>query len=695
MRSMRRVLMLSAVAFLSSAAADSANVADADWPENGRTYVADYYSPLKSIDASNAREVGLAWEFDDFIVRGNVHRGLEATPVVVDGIMYFTGPWSVVYALDAETGRRLWRFDPKVPGEFNRRACCDVVNRGVAVHDGVVYVGTLDGYLAAVDAKTGQPVWKVDTLIDRSRSYTITGAPRVAGSVVLIGNAGAEMGVRGYVSAYDLKSGKMMWRFFCVPGAPGAEPETAEMVAARKTWSPDSRWDLGGGGTPWDSMVYDPKTNLVFVGTGNGMPHPASTRSPGGGDNLYLSSIVALNATTGRLQWFYQTTPGDSWDYTATQNMILAELTIEGRPRHVLMQAPKNGFFYVLDRETGHLLSAQKYTTVTWAKGVDSATGRAIASPQSDFSSAPKLIWPSEAGGHDWQPMAYSPQTGLVYIPVLEAPMIFRMYPQPYSPYSSIQGSAPDFPPFAASDHALLTGQPKPAFQSVLKAWDPVRQTVAWVSKPAPFWNGGALVTAGDIVIEGGADGYLSTYDARSGKALGRIDVGTGIMAAPMTYAIHGQQYIAVLAGLGGAMAPAYPSGSVALSRENSERLLVFKLGGGAVRLPPLRKKAVLIPVPDKFHGSPDSVGRGAKLFNDRCGVCHGGKDSIGAYPNLWTLPPGIHDAFESIVLDGVLADMGMASFSDVLSKSDVADIHAYIESVGGAAKKSAPHRLH
>jgi quinohemoprotein ethanol dehydrogenase len=680
---------------LSTENAAAETLPDLGWTENGRTSVADYYSPLASIDSTNVQRLGLAWEFDDFVVRGGVHRGMEATPLVVDGIMYFSGPWSVVYALDAANGRSLWKFDPGVHGEFNRRACCDVVNRGVAVQDGVLYVGTLDGYLAAVDAKTGRPVWKVDTLIDRSRSYTITGAPRIAGPLILIGNSGAEMGVRGYVSAYDLKTGKLIWRFYCVPAAPGTEPETDEMSVARKTWSPNSRWDLGGGGTPWDSIVYDAKTNLVFVGTGNGMPHPASTRSPGGGDNLYLSSIVALDASTGRLRWFYQTTPGDSWDYTATQNMILADLTIEGKLRHVLMQAPKNGFFYVLDRETGQLLSAQKYTTVTWADGVDAATGRPKVNPQSDFSSAPKLIWPSEAGGHDWQPMAYSPQTGLVYIPVLEAPMIFRMYPQPYSPYSAIQGSAPDFPPFAAEDHALLAGQPKPALQSVLKAWDPVRQTAAWVSKPAPYWNGGALATAGGIVIEGGADGYLSIYEARHGQVIGRINVGTGIMAAPMTYAIKGQQYVAVLAGFGGAMAPVYPAGSVALTRQNTERLLVFKLGGGAVRLPGLRTAAAFVPVPTKFRGSSESVARGSKMFNERCGICHGGKDTIGAYPNLWSLTPAIHDAFAQIVLDGVLSDLGMASFSDVLSKSDVVDIHAYIESVSSAATTHTQHRLH
>ena len=666
-----------------------------DWTQNGRTTMADYYSPLTSIDTRNVHSLGLAWEFDDFVVRGGIHRGTEATPLVVDGIMYFTGPWSVVYAIDATTGHSLWTYDPQVPGEIGRRACCDAVNRGVAIDGGAVYVGTLDGYLAAVDAKTGKLLWKVDTLIDHSRSYTITGAPRVAGSVVLIGNSGAEMGVRGYVSAYDLHTGKLAWRFFCVPGAPAGEVETPEMAAARKTWSPNSRWDLGGGGTPWDSIVYDPATRLVFVGTGNGMPHPAWTRSPGGGSNLYLSSIVALNANTGRMKWFYQTTPGDSWDYTATQNMILADLTWEGKVTHVLLQAPKNGFFYVLERETGRLLSAQPYTTVTWASGVDPATGRAQVAPQSDFSHEAKLIWPSEAGGHDWQPMAYSPRTGLVYIPVIEAPMIFRTTPQEYLPFSVIQGSSTEFPPFPAAESALLSGQPKPEFRSVLKAWDPVRHQVAWISKPAPYWGGGVLATAGGVVIQGSSDGYLTSYDAHDGRVLGRINIGTGIMAAPMTYRLHGQQYVAVLAGFGGAMAPAYPPGVVALTRENKERLLVFKLGGTAVTLPPLRTATPLRAAPAQYRGLPESVARGTKLYGARCAVCHGDKTSVGAYPNLWALPPEIHAAFQSIVMDGLLKDVGMASFRDVLSQQDVTDIHAYIAEPATAAENTQHRGLH
>ena len=358
-----RVLSLLLTATLVQAADGSR-----EWPLYGRTFEEARFSPLTQIAEANVSTLGLAWEFSDFVVRGRTHRGNEASPLVADGVMYLSGPWSVVYALDARNGRLLWKYDPEVDGQWIRRACCDAVNKGVALWQGRVYVATLDGHLIALDAKTGTPVWKVDTFVDRvAMNYASTGAPRIAGNLVVIGNAGAEMGARGYVSAYDLGSGKLAWRFYTVPGDPAKGPdESPDVTAARKTWSKDSRWDLGGGGTAWDSMVYDPIGHLLYVGVGNGMPHPVWSRSPGGGDNLYLSSIVALDAATGRMQWYYQTTPADSYDYTATQNMILADLDIGGTTRHVLMQAPKNGFFYVLDRATGKLLSANAYTRVTW-----------------------------------------------------------------------------------------------------------------------------------------------------------------------------------------------------------------------------------------------------------------------------------------------------------------------------------------
>ncbi|MHA3793841.1 PQQ-dependent dehydrogenase, methanol/ethanol family [Sphingomonas sp. YL-JM2C] len=697
----RRAVIRTTLAGLIAPALVAASLAGGTPPHDWQLETA-YHYPGTQVEAATAGRLGVAWEFDDFVVRGSTHRGVEATPVVVDGVMYLTGPWSVVYALDARTGKPLWQYDPEVDGQFARRTCCDAVNRGVAVADGVVYVAALDGWLAAIDARTGKELWKVDTITDRKMSYAITGAPRVAGRNVVIGNGGGEMGARGYASAYDRKTGKLAWRFFVVPGDPakGAD-EHPEVTEARNTWDPKSRWDLGGGGTPWDSIVYDPDTNIVYVGTGNGMPHPSWLRSPAGGDNLYLSSIVAIDADTGRKKWHYQTTPADSWDYTATQNMILADIEIGGRPRKVIMQAPKNGFFYVLDRVTGELLSAEKFTTVTWADRVDLKTGRPVVSDQSDYSRKTKLVWPSEAGGHNWQPMSYSRETGLVYIPVLEAPMTFQMLEQPkYRPYSNLQGSAASFPSFAFGSNKtggaddILAGQPRPTFQQIVRAWDPVRQKEAWATKPMPFWSGGTMVTGG-LVFQGSADGWLTAYDARTGAVVHRVDVGTGIMASPMSYTIDGVQYVAVTAGIGGALNVSYPPGAVAIERQNSERLIVFRIGGPAPRLPPLREARPFTVAPAQYRGTQAQEQHGAALYGENCGRCHGGPTGAGGYPNLWKMTPETHAAFESIVLDGAFAYAGMASFADVLSKQDARDIHAFLAKPHDEKAQPTENRMH
>lgn len=696
-----RAIIRTALAGLIAPALVAATLAGGT-PSDWRAETA-YAYPGTQVGAATAGKLGVAWEFDDFVVRGSTHRGVEATPVVVDGVMYVSGPWSVVYALDARSGKQLWQYDPEVDGQFARRTCCDAVNRGVAVADGVVYVAALDGYLAAVDAKTGKQLWKVDTITDRKMSYAITGAPRVAGKNVVIGNGGGEMGARGYASAFDRKTGKLAWRFFVVPGDPAAGPdEHPEVTEARKTWDPKSRWDLGGGGTPWDSIVYDPDTNIVYVGTGNGMPHPSWLRSPAGGDNLYLSSIVAIDADTGRKKWHYQTTPADSWDYTATQNMILADIDIGGRPRKVIMQAPKNGFFYVLDRVTGELLSAEKFTTVTWADRVDLKTGRPVISDQGDYSKKTKLVWPSEAGGHNWPPMSYSKETGLVYIPVLEAPMTFHLLEQPkYKPYSNMQGSAASFPGFAFGSNKtggaddIFAGQPAPTFQQIVRAWNPVTQKEAWMTKPMPFWSGGTMTTGG-LVFQGSADGWLTAYDAKTGAVVHRINIGTGIMASPMSYTIDGVQYVAVTAGFGGALNVSYPPGAVAIERQNHERLIVFKVGGGAApKLPPLREAKAFTPAPAEYHGTDEQVQRGGALYGQNCGRCHGGPTGAGGYPNLWKMTPETHAAFDGIVLDGAFAYAGMASFSDVLSKQDVKDIHAFLARPVDAQAKPTENKMH
>jgi quinohemoprotein ethanol dehydrogenase len=662
---------------------------DREWPLYGRSFAETRFSPLKQIDASNVSTLGLAWEFDDFVVRGRTHRGNEASPLFADGVIYFAGPWSVVYAVDARSGKLIWKYDPQVVGQWARNVCCDVVNRGVALWEGRIYVATLDGYLIALDARNGTVVWRADTFVDRTTmNYSSTGAPRIAGPNIVIGNSGAEMGARGYVTAYDLKTGNMSWRFFTVPGDPAKGPdESPEVTLARRTWSKDSRWDLGGGGTAWDSMVYDPKLGLLYVGVGNGMPHPAWTRSPGGGDNLFLSSIVALDVKTGRMRWYYQTTPGDSWDYTATQNMILADLRIAGRTRQVIMQAPKNGFFYVLDRATGELLSAKPYSTVTWAERVDLKTGRPVVSAQSDYSTEKKLVWPSQAGGHNWMPMSYSETDHLAFVPAMDAGMLFGIIPGKevhFRPGANNEGDDVGWAR-AADDPGLPWTPPHPGpkgppFQSVLKAWDPVAGRIAWQTPPMPFWGGGVLSTAAGLVFQGSADGVFSAYAAKTGQKLKSIETGTGIMAGPISYELDGVQYVAVLAGFGGAMsAIGFPPGSAALKYENFERLLVFKVDGKTVPLPALRHRDTQ-PLPAAVSTDPAVLAHGFDLIR-RCAACHGVRGTINAYPDLWNSPPGTHAAFESIVLKGTLSYAGMPSFSDALSSDDVNAIHAFIVS--------------
>ena len=391
-----------------------------EWMTTGRTYSEQRFSPLTQVSTGNVGQLGLAWHYEF-----DTDRGQEATPLMVDGVLYTTTAWSKVFAFDAKTGKLIWSYDPKVSGDRGFDACCDVVNRGVAVWNGKVFVGALDGRLIALDAKTGTVVWSTVT-VDQSKPYTITGAPRVVKGKVLIGNGGAEYGVRGYLSAYDAETGNLAWRFYMTPN-PEGKPDGAasDSIMAKKaaaTWG-DGVWKhSGGGGTPWDSMAYDPDLNLLYVGGGNGSPWNAVKRSGGKGDDLFLSSIVALNPDTGAYVWHYQTTPGESWDYTATQHIILADLTIDGKPRKVLMQAPKNGFFYVLDRATGQLISAKNYITINWAKSVDMKTGRPVENPAARFVDKPDIVLPAPYGGHNWQPMAYDPKEGLVFIPAMEVP---------------------------------------------------------------------------------------------------------------------------------------------------------------------------------------------------------------------------------------------------------------------------------
>ncbi|MEX2204940.1 MAG: PQQ-dependent dehydrogenase, methanol/ethanol family [Myxococcota bacterium] len=668
-----------------------------EWPELGGSFRAQRFSPLTQIDTENARTLGFAWEYEARSRRGRVEHGQEATPIVVDGVLYASGPWGSVFAVDAKTGAERWRYDPEVDGSYNRRACCDVVNRGVQVWNGRVYVGTLDGFLVALDAKSGKELWRVDTLVDRdTRFYTITGPPQVAKDVVVIGNSGAEFGVRGYVTAYDLESGDEVWRFFTVPGDPAlGPPESPALERALETWDPNSDWKSGLGGTVWGELNYDPELELLYVGTGNASPYPIWLRSPSGGDNLYLASILALDPDDGRLVWHYQTTPGEIWDYTATQNMCLAELEIGGRLRKVIMQAPKNGFFYVLDRETGEFLSAEPFVFVSWASHID-AGGRPVKSARAVYRHAPAIVFPAESGAHNWQPMAWSPQTGLAYIPAREQGMLIVNEPfYRWTPGELNMGAKAIFgavlellpAPERASIDALLRARPELpplATREFLIAYDPVAQAERW---RVPVGNeqyagGGVLATAANLVVQGTSSGRLVVRRADTGHELASLEVGTAIMAAPISYEIEGVQYIAVIAGLGGAVASRYPRESAAWTYENYGRLLAFELGGGPTPLPKPRSPGVT-PEPPTLASDSDAAAaeRGAKLFGSQCAHCHGGRgeERLSAYPDLFRLSAETHASFDAIVRGGALASAGMASFADVVSEADVTAIQSFL----------------
>lgn len=654
-----------------------------DWPLLGRTADGQRYAPLEGITAQNATRLGLAFEFDDFVVRGRTHRGVEGSPLMVDGILYFSGPWGVAYAIDARTGRHLWTYDPEADGESARNACCDAVNRGIAVADGRLFTAGTDGHLAAVDVRTGKEVWKVDTILRNGFNYSSTGAPYVAGKYVLIGNSGADMGSRGYVSAYDRATGKLAWRFWAVPGDPAAGPdETPDVSFARKTWPSDARWDLGLGGNAWDGLAYDPETNTAYLALGNGGPHPAWLRSRSGAamDELFLTSIVAVDADTGRRKWHYQTTPGDSWDYAATSPLVFADLTIDGKPRKVVMQAPKNGFFYVLDRHSGELLRADPYTDVNWASSVDLKTGRPVLTGQGDYRSGPRIVKPGPTGGHSWAPMAFSPRTGLVYLPVFESAATYQADESAgLLPGTINQASRNVFPPF--SDPAVQAQVAKASplrFEGRLKAWDPVAGKARWISDRLTFLSSGTLVS-GDLVFQGTADGYLRAYDAATGKRIAEHFIGTSIMAAPITYELDGVQYIAVMAGAGGPQGSGFGPDVVASKRENRERLVVLRLDGGPVPVPPERQPVDLQPLPARIAASPETLRQGQALYERHCHRCHTVGGAVGNYPNLWNMDPAVLDAFSQIVSEGVLSYAGMGNFSDVLRPQDVAAIKAFI----------------
>jgi quinohemoprotein ethanol dehydrogenase len=667
-----------AVATPAPARVDSARLVGADkepgnWMTYGRTYNEQRFSPLKKINADNANDLGLAWYYDL-----DTDRGQEATPIVVDGVMYITTAWSMVKAFDAKTGKLLWDFDPKVGREILIHVCCDAVNRGVAVWKGKVYVGTIDGRLIALDAATGKPVWSVTT-VDTTKPYTITSAPRVFNDKVVIGNSGSEYGVRGYMSAYDTESGKLLWRTYTVPGDPAKGFESPAMEKAAKTWT-GKWWERGGGGTVWGGISYDPDLDILYFGTANGTEWDQKHRSPGGGDNLYLTSIIALKGSTGEYVWYYQVVPGDVWDYDATQDVVLADLTIDGKPRKVAMQAGKDGYFYVLDRVTGELISAKNFVPVNWAKGIDPKTGRPIENPEARYDKTGKLfqITPAPSGGHNWQPMAFNPQTGLVYIPAQEEGFAFAS-DKNFKPTTVGNNMAIDLSQVTVADLGVrkkaLKGE-----KGFLLAWDPVHQKEVWRYQHMGPWASGIMTTAGNLVFQGNAQHNFAAYRADNGRKLWSTPVQTAIIGGSMTYEVDGEQYVATLAGWGGSYAIlGGPLSTISGPQRNISRLLVFKLGATAT-LPPPPAEAVRVLDPPKQTASAAVIAQGKTLYGRNCVMCHGiDVVSGGLNPDLRYSKLLDDDGWYDIVLGGKESDQGMVSFAKNIDRKQAAAIRAFV----------------
>lgn len=659
---------------LSSADTDLDN-----WLSYGRTYAEQRYSPLDQINHQNIEGLDLAWS-----VELDTNRGQEATPIIVDGVMYISTAWSKVMALNAATGQIIWKFDPENIGAKAAHACCDVVNRGVAVWNGKVYVGTIDGRLIALDAATGEEIWEQIT-VDQSQPYTITMAPRAVKGKIIIGNSGAELGVRGYVSAYDAETGALVWRFYTVPGDPaegpdGAASDDALAELALPTWNGEW-WTLGGGGTVWDSVVYDEDFNQILVGVGNGAPWSHRYRSNGEGDNLFLSSILALDPDTGAYKWHYQASPGDTWDYTNTQQITLADLEIDGESRKVLMQAPKNGFFYVIDRKDGKLISAEPYVYQNWAERIDLETGRPIETENARYLDGPQMVLPGGIGGHAWHPMSYNPETGLVYIPAMTVPLVYA-HNDDYEIHYGRWNTGVSFVDPPVSEE--LKGAPEERHKQMmamqkgyLVAWDPVAQAPRWTIERDWPWNGGTLTTGGNLVFEGLPHGEFEARAADSGELLWSFQSHRGIMAGPATYRVDDEQYVAVLGGYGGSMGMATPDDRNKFVPPNGI-VMAFKLNGEA-SLPAYE------PVPRPAPAATDESFTEAQLEKGRdkyfafCTICHNGPTN----PELNRTPYMQNaDAWRMIVMDGALEDNGMASFRDYLTEDEAEAIRAYANSL-------------
>lgn len=657
-----------------SAAILAGGDAGTDWASYGRTYSEQHASPLKQINSDNVSRLGLAWSME----LPGVHQG-ATVPLEVDGIIYFTVDHSRVRAVDAATGKLLWLYDPHVGKVAGVGLRFSYGSRGIAYWNHKVYVGTADGRLIAIDAGSGQLIWSAQTTKSGDHR-SITGAPRAFEGMVLVGHAGAEAyDVRGYVTAYDAETGARRWRFFTVPGDPKKGFENSAMAVAAKTWN-GKWWKYGGGGTVWNAITYDPDLDQVYIGTGNGLPWNRNIRSPGGGDNLFICSIVALDAKTGKYKWHYQTTPGDEWDYDSTTDLVTTTMNIRGNSRKVLFQANKNGFFYIIDRTDGKLISADKFAKTTWADRVDLTTGRPVENPSARYNQSTVTFWPGATGAHNWTPMAFNKRTGLVYIPTMEMPGQWND--------EGITGQ--NFVPKSGQINTGLVMSyvhdvPTNAGTSALLAWDPAAQKPAWKVATPLLWNGGVMTTEGDLVFQGNGDGWFNAYDARTGKSLWKFYADMGISGAPITYSVNGKQYVTVIAGWGSAGAALMGSLGASngwISRMQPHRLLTFVLDGTAKLPANLPTPSRTTPIDDPaFTIDPRKVAAGGALYSVTCVWCHGvGAVAAGFAPDLLasTIPLS-PEAFKRIVHQGI-KDQGMPDYPE-LTETQLESLRHFIRS--------------
>lgn len=617
-----------------------------NWFLKGGNFRGEHFSPLAQVNAGNVDSLGLAW-----VTTIPIPDGIATTPIVVDGVAYISGAYSVVYAVDAESGAVLWSYDPGVLASLDDASLAwrGRASRGIAVWDGRVYVATADCKLIALDAADGKPVWSKVTC-DIDLNFSISDSPYVGGGKVFLGNSGSETELknRGYVSAYDAATGEMLWRFFIVPSDEPAENDTPALKMAAKTWSQDQLEKYGGGGHSWNEMTYDPESNQLFFGTSGALPYAYELRSPEGGDNLFLSSIVAVDADTGEYQWHYQTVDKDSWDYNATMNIILADLDIGDEERETVLIAPKNGFHYALDRHTGELLTAGKFAKVNWATHINMETGRPVYDPAAAYWELGKdemtLVWPNMWGAHSWNPMAFHPGLGLSYIPVVDVPG-----------YVNNQGTGEDIVMLTEIDD-------RPHAPGKLVAFDPVSQGIRWSIDHALPFNGGVMATAGNLVFQGTAGGRFEAYAADTGRKLWSVQTGSPINAAPASYAIDGTQYVLIPVGAGGGVQFLYPEMHADADTKGPTRLMAFTLEGRAAMPPPAGGYPPL-PEQPPLEASAEEIETGKRLYAANCMFCHGSGGVArfgGSVPDLRWADADTHAAWHGIVIGGARAASGM-----------------------------------